>query len=61
LKYAGRPYPLATVIARLHGDTASVTRSIEYGPLRASGTDERWLRDAGGTWRLSATVSRYSY
>lgn len=61
LKYAGRPYPLASVVARVQGDGAIVSRSIEYGPLRASGTDERWLKDAGGTWRLSATVSRYSY
>jgi hypothetical protein len=61
LKYAGRPYPLATVIAQVQGDTASVSRSVEYGPLHATGTGERWLKDADGTWRLRATLSRYSY
>ena len=61
LKYAGRPYPLATVIAHVQGDTAAVSRSIEYGPLRGSGANESWVKDAGGTWRRSATVSRYSY
>jgi hypothetical protein len=61
LKYAGRPYPLATVIARVQGDTANVSRSLEYGPLRASGTEERWDKDASGAWRLRAIVSRFSY
>jgi len=61
LKYAGRPFPIASVTVSVDGDTARVTRSIEYGPLRGAGSVERWSKDAAGAWRLSATLSRYSY
>ena len=60
LKYAGRPYPLATVLATVVGEGAIVSRSLEYGPLHATGSLERWTK-IDGAWRLSATVSRYSY
>jgi hypothetical protein len=61
LKYAGRPYPLATVAADIHDDRATVTRSFQYGPLHASGGIERWNRDAGGAWHLVSSESRYSF
>ena len=60
LKYAGTPYPLATVRATITGDDAAVTRSLALGPLHASGSTEKWSED-GGRWHLSAVLSRYDY
>jgi hypothetical protein len=50
VKYAGYPYPLATVRARVAGDRALVTRSFATGPLTVSSSTERWSK-TGGQWR----------
>ena len=60
LKYAGTPNPLATVIAKVSGDDATVARSLALGPLRASGSTEAWKRDGAG-WHLRAVISHFSY
>ena len=60
LKYAGTPYPLATVYATIIGDNAAVSRSLALGPLRSSGSTEKWSKD-GGQWQLRAVLSRYEY
>ena len=61
LKYAGIPFPLEIVKADVAGDVAQVTRSCALGPLHASGTDERWIKDTSGAWRLSETIERFGY
>ncbi len=61
LKYAGQPFPLAIVRADVLGDTASVTRTLEYGPLHARGTVERWTKSANGPWRFAGIVSHFAY
>jgi len=60
IKYAERPYPLATVIADVRGDAATVRRSYERGPLAQSGTIERWSKHARTGWRMQAVISRWS-
>ncbi|MBC5827386.1 MAG: hypothetical protein GIW99_06865, partial [Candidatus Eremiobacteraeota bacterium] len=57
---AERPYPLATVIADVRGDAATVRRSYERGPLAQSGTVERWAKRAGADWRMQTVISRWS-
>lgn len=57
IKYAGRPYPLATVRAQINGDLAVVTRSFARGPLTQSGSLEHWMRVAG-EWKRSS-ILRY--
>lgn len=54
VKYAGWPYPLATVRAVVSGDEASVQRSLARGPLNQSGSSERWSR-ASGQWQRVST------
>ena len=54
VKYAGWPYPLASVRATVSGDTAIVDRSFWSGPLTQSGSVERWSRSSGQWQRLSA-------
>jgi hypothetical protein len=60
LKYAATPYPLATVVANITGSHATVSRTLEVGPLHASGTIERWENSADG-WHQRAVLSRFSY
>jgi hypothetical protein len=50
VKYAGYPYPFATVRAQVSGDRALVTRSLAYGPLNVAGSTEQWSR-ANGQWQ----------
>lgn len=53
VKYAGWPYPIATVRATVSGDTAIVARSFATGPLMQSGSSERWSRSSGQWERMS--------
>jgi len=57
IKYAARPYPLASVRVLLNGDSALVTRSLEQGLLSEAGATERWQR-SDGRWQRVA-VSRW--
>ena len=59
LEYAWTPYPLARVSADERGDSATVTRTLELGPLSISGRRESWHRDAPGGWSLSAILERW--
>jgi len=61
LKYAGQPFPLAIVRADVLGDTAFVTRTLEYGPLHARGTVERWTKTSSGPWQFAGVTSRFAY
>jgi hypothetical protein len=61
LKYADRPYPLASVNAKPEGDDLVVTRSIEYGPMRGDGSVEVWARASTGEWRRASVKSKFSY
>ena len=49
IKYALRPYPLATVRVVENGDSALVVRQLATGPLALAVSRERWTR-AGGRW-----------
>jgi len=53
IKYAARPYPLASVRAVVNGDSALVTRSLAQGLLSESGTTERWQRSDGRWQRIA--------
>jgi len=52
IKYAGRPYPLASVRVLINGDSALVVRQFSRGPLATTTTSERWSRE-GGRWERS--------
>jgi len=52
IKYAGRPYPLASVRVLVNGDSALVVRQFSRGPLATTITSERWSRE-GGRWERS--------
>jgi hypothetical protein len=55
IKYAARPYPLASVRVVVSGDNAIVTRSLARGLLSESGATERWLRSDGRWQRISSS------
>jgi len=55
IKYAARPYPLASVRAVVNGDSALVTRSLAQGLLSESGTTERWQRSDGRWQRIASS------
>lgn len=57
IKYATRPYPLASVRVYVNGDSALVTRSLVQGLLSETGATERWQR-SDGRWQRIA-VSRW--
>lgn len=59
IEYAWVPYPLSEINVSRSGGGLTVNRRIERGPLAASGTVERWSRDANGSWKLISTVSRW--
>jgi len=59
IEYAWRPYPLARVETTIAGDSATVRRTLERGPLAIDGRTERWRRDATGKWRQESVVSRW--
>lgn len=61
LEFAWTPYPLARVTSSINGDTATVTRTLERGPLNVEGQKERWHRDASGQWTLSDILSRWKF
>ena len=55
IKYAARPYPLASVRALVNGDSALVMRSFSLGLLSESGATERWQRVDGRWQRIAAS------
>jgi hypothetical protein len=55
IKYAARPYPLASVRAFVNGDSALVTRSLAQGLLSEMGSTERWQRSDGRWQRIAAS------
>jgi len=59
IEFAWTPYPLARVSVLETDDTATVTRTIEQGPLSVSGQREQWHRSASGAWTLSAILQRW--
>jgi hypothetical protein len=59
LEYAWTPYPLARVSVVEGSDSATITRTLERGPLSISGQREQWRRDASGAWTLSAVLQRW--
>jgi len=62
IKYGERPYPIATVsVTPVSARRAFVDRSLEYGPLHATGSRELWEQDASGTWRLRSLIETWKY
>ncbi|HYK54054.1 MAG TPA: hypothetical protein VEV38_11040, partial [Candidatus Eremiobacteraceae bacterium] len=61
LEFAWIPYPLARVAVVENGDDATVTRTLELGPLANSGQRESWHRNAAGNWTLSAILARWKF
>ncbi len=59
LEYAWTPYPLARIDVQTSGDTATVRRTLERGPLAIDGQLERWTKNARGTWELAAVLRRW--
>ena len=59
IEFAWTPYPLERVSVLENDDTATVTRTIEQGPLSVSGQREQWHRSASGAWTLTAILQRW--
>ncbi len=54
IKYAVRPFPLASVRVLINGDSAFVVRQFSRGPLASTVTTERWSRTEGRWQRVAA-------
>ncbi len=50
IKYAVRPYPLASVRVIVNGDSALVIRQMASGPLAVKVSSERWSKE-DGVWQ----------
>ncbi|MDQ6766989.1 MAG: hypothetical protein M3Z41_04185 [Candidatus Eremiobacteraeota bacterium] len=55
IKYASRPYPIASVRVAISGDNAIVRRSMARGPLTVNGSIERWARSDGRWQRIASS------
>jgi len=57
IKYALRPYPIASVRVVENGDSALVVRRLALGPLAEHVASEHWTH-VGGVWQRVASSSR---